>query len=330
MPRHQQVLRQWKLLRRLERAPGGVSIAELAASEQLSERSLYRDLEALEAAGFPLYPDEVDGQRRWFLTDSFRAGRGVPLAMSEILALRCARSALEALEGTPFAEGLRELTAKLDSLLSPEALAFARQMDEAFVGDRFGRPDYGELAPQCESLQRAIAERRTVEIAHRSGKGEETRRRVDPYNLWVHGSVLYLVAWCHLRRAIRTFSLARLRAVELTDDHFIPDPAYDFASYSRRHFRIMSEGRTARVRIWFAPEAALYVRERTWHPTQAVTELEGGAIELAMEVDGLVEVASWIASFGPRARALEPPELVERVLGELRGALARYEPRPDE
>jgi predicted DNA-binding transcriptional regulator YafY len=53
VPRYQQVLRQWKLLRRLEASTGGVGVAELAADEGLAERSVYRDLEALQAAGFP-------------------------------------------------------------------------------------------------------------------------------------------------------------------------------------------------------------------------------------------------------------------------------------
>jgi predicted DNA-binding transcriptional regulator YafY len=119
-----------------------------------------------------------------------------------------------------------------------------------------------------------------------------------------------------------------VRDVALSDERFSPDPGYDFDSFARKHFRIMGDGQSARVRIWFAPEAALYVRERTWHPTQVVTDAGGGAVELAMEVDGLVEVASWVLSFGPRARAIEPPELVARVTVELRGALAHHEPPP--
>ena len=67
MPRYQQVVRQWKLIRRLEQAPGGLSVAELSAEQEVSRRNTYRDLEALQEAGFPLYQDQIDGEHRWCL-----------------------------------------------------------------------------------------------------------------------------------------------------------------------------------------------------------------------------------------------------------------------
>lgn len=324
MPRYQQVVRQWRLLRRLESAPEGLTVAELLGEEGGSARNVYRDLEALQSAGFPIYNAPGEGHSRWRLTESYRAQGGVPIALSELLALRCARSALESLEGTPFFDGIGNLTAKLDALLTPEMREFARHMDEVFVGDRFGLPIFAELRPVIEVLNRAAAERESVELRHQSQREGATVRRVDPYNLWMHRNVPYLVAWCHLRGAIRTFALARVLEVRPTGDHFTPRPDYDFDSFARERFRIMGEGRIVAVRIWFAPEAALYIRERTWHPSQVIRPAEGGGLELTMRVDGLSEVCAWVMGFGPRARVLEPPELVERVLRELHGALGHY------
>ncbi len=323
MPRYQQVVRQWKLLRRLEQTPGGVTVAEFTSDQDSSKRNIYRDLEALQEAGFPLYQDPIDGQHRWRLTDNFRKG-GLPIQLSEILSLRCARSALESLDGTPFYDGLHALILKIDSLLSPSMRDFARQMDEVFVGDRFGRPDYTDLKPFIETINEAASKAQSIDILYHPQKGEPSRRRVDPYNLWIHRSVLYLIAWCHLRHDIRTFALSRIKELEPTHELFTPQADYDFNTYARRRFRIMSEGEICTVRIWFAPEAALYVSERTWHPSQQITPAEGGGIELTMEVDGLAEVSTWIMSFGPRAKVLGPEGLVKRVREELGGALGRY------
>lgn len=193
MARNQQVVRQWKLLRHLDITPGGIAVAEYARADAARERMFYRDVEALQEAGFPLYADDIGGQRRWLLTDSFRGGRGVPLPFSEILALRCARSALQALEHTVFHEALHALIDKLDALLTPPMREFAQALDDVFVGDRFGHQEYGELRPIIDALSTARTERRSADVLYRSPKGE-TRRRIDPYNIWLHRNKLYVVA----------------------------------------------------------------------------------------------------------------------------------------
>jgi predicted DNA-binding transcriptional regulator YafY len=76
MPRNDQLARQWHILRRLE-SRRGVTLHELAAAlpDDLPKhlRTLRRDLEALEAGGYPLVTERLDGQTRWRLLDGARA-----------------------------------------------------------------------------------------------------------------------------------------------------------------------------------------------------------------------------------------------------------------
>jgi predicted DNA-binding transcriptional regulator YafY len=76
MPRNDQFARQWHVLRRLE-SRRGVTLQELAAGLPSDVpkhiRTLRRDLEALETAGYPLLTERVDGQTRWRLADGSRA-----------------------------------------------------------------------------------------------------------------------------------------------------------------------------------------------------------------------------------------------------------------
>jgi predicted DNA-binding transcriptional regulator YafY len=67
------------------------------------------------------------------------------------------------------------------------------------------------------------------------------------------------------------------------------------------------------------------VRRRLWHPTQKVHRVEGG-IELAMDVAGTTELASWILGFGDQAEVIEPHSLREQIGAELGRAAARYRP----
>ncbi|MBK8481678.1 MAG: WYL domain-containing protein [Proteobacteria bacterium] len=327
MPRHAQVVRQWKLLRRLERAAQGQSVAELAGDEVAAQRACYRDLEALQAAGFPLYTEEREGLRRWCLTEAFRSQRAIPLATSELLALRAARSALRHFAQTPFFEGLQALSDKLDALLAPEQRRFAEQMDDIVVGDRFGSPDHGALRELIDTLTEACARRVTLAITYRASRGDETTRRVDPYKLWLHRGSAYLVAHCHLRQAVRTFAVARIAAALPTDATFDRPTSFDFDRFVHDRFRICGDGQPTPVTLWFAPEVARYIRERTWHPTQQLTPAADGAVTLTMTVDGLTELAAWLLSFGPRARVLAPTTLATHLQTQLHAALAGYEGR---
>ena len=321
MPRYQQVVRQWRLLQQMERATDGISVANLARGAGVTQRNIYRDLEALQIAGFPVY----NHHGRWFVTDTFRHRGGVPLRLSEVLALRCARSALEALAETPLYDGFGDLITKLDTLLTPEMQAFARQLDRLFVGDSFGRPEYESNSTEYEVLRAAVTRGHSIQLRYRAQSGEITDRLVDPYHFWFHRGVLYLVGRCHLRKQVRMFSMARVVELSPTEHPFDPDPAFDFDAFRRARFRTWAEGPPVTVRIRVAAAAAAYVEERRWHPSQQLTRLPGGAVELQMETSGITELTTWVLSFGPRARVLEPPELVQQVKQALGGALEQYE-----
>jgi len=131
---------------------------------------------------------------------------------------------------------------KLDAALSPEMLAFARQLDAVFVGEQFGAPGYGDQDGAPEALREAIMEGRSVELRYRSQRGTVTERRVGPYNFWFHRGVLYLVGWCHLRQEVRIFSMARVLELSVTDQRFQADPSFDFESFRKARFRTWAEG----------------------------------------------------------------------------------------
>jgi predicted DNA-binding transcriptional regulator YafY len=63
MARGDQLARQWKIIQMLITSRQGKSAADLAVEIECHPRTLYRDLEALQAAGFPIYTEKVEGRR---------------------------------------------------------------------------------------------------------------------------------------------------------------------------------------------------------------------------------------------------------------------------
>jgi len=92
MPRNDQVTRQWHLFRHLEAAAHGATLQALAdalpADFPKHLRAVRRDLEALEAAGFPLLTERVEGRAVWKLLDGFRRIPALAFSPTELMALR--------------------------------------------------------------------------------------------------------------------------------------------------------------------------------------------------------------------------------------------------
>src|SRR5688572_10133108 len=131
VPRNAEVIRQWTILREIERARGsGVTIDDLATLCDVTTRTIRRDLQALEEAGFPVYDDRSrdDGRTRWTMNGQAFKGLATGLTLSELCALHFSRTLLESLAGTPFRDELESAFEKLGSALTPHMRQFLDQL----------------------------------------------------------------------------------------------------------------------------------------------------------------------------------------------------------
>src|SRR5476651_2838867 len=127
MPRNAEVIRQWTILREIERAHGaGVTIDDLAALCSVTTRTIRRDLQALEEAGFPLFDDKSgdDGRTRWSINGQAFKGLAAGLTLSELCALYFSRTLVESLAGTPFKSDVEHAFDKLAAALTPHMQQF--------------------------------------------------------------------------------------------------------------------------------------------------------------------------------------------------------------
>src|SRR5438132_9671424 len=130
MPRNAEVIRQWTILREIERARVGVTIDELASLCGVTTRTIRRDLQALEESGFPLFDDrsQDDGRTRWAINGQAFRTVSAGLTLSELCALYFSRTLFEALSGSPFRDDLETAFAKMTSALAPHMRQFLDQL----------------------------------------------------------------------------------------------------------------------------------------------------------------------------------------------------------
>ena len=321
--RGDQLARQWQLIQRLGRSRAGVGLDQLAEDLGCVRRTVYRDLDALMYAGFPVVSEKRDGKVFYRFLESFDLGH-VPFTADEILALAFGEDLLRTLEGTVFHDSISSALAKIRAGLGDDLIGFLDGMAESFRVLPGPHKRYAEFRDTIRLLGDAVLARTTLSMRYFTGRtGEESSREIDPYHVWYRGGGLYVIGHDHRSGEIRTFAVDRIRALEPTERRFEPREDFDFEAYTASSFGVVAEP-AVRVVVRFSKEWAPHVSERTWHASQVVRPLEGGGVELEMEVGGAAELKSWILSFGPGAEVLEPASLREDVRNALAEALGQY------
>ena len=321
--RGDQLARQWQLIQRLARSHAGISLDDLAEDLGCVRRTVYRDLDALMFAGFPVVSEKRQGRAYYRFLDGFRMG-DIPFTPDEILALAFGEDLLRTLEGTVFHDSIRSALSKIRAGLGPELSKYLDELSRAFRVLPGPHKSYAHLRETIQTLNDAVLRKRRVRMRYRTGRtGKVKTRSFDPYRVWYRSGGLYAVGFDHDSSEIRTFAVDRIQRIEVTAKRFEIHADFDFDRYMGSSFGVIAEPAT-QVRILFDASWSSYVSERVWHDSQKLVERAGGRIELQMQVGGALELQSWVLSFGSGARVLEPASLRKAVEAELKRSLRRY------
>lgn len=298
--------------------------ARTAAVElEVHPRTIHRDLEFLQDS-LSAPPAFCRRRNGWYYRDPDYALPLMRLTERELVALFLAERLLQQYRGTPYAGDLAGAFRKLTSSLTDEVT-----VDLGHLEDRFSFCQHaagaGDTA-RFRQLARAVREGRQLRLTYwTASRNQSCTRVVDPYHLASVDGEWYLIGYCHLREEVRMFVPGRIRSLRETGVRVQRPADFRIEDYLDVSFRaVRGSGATQRVRLRFAPEAARYVRERTWHPTQRLRERRDGSLELTLRVNHLLEVKRWVLSYGAACEVLEPEELREEICAELHRNLKRY------
>jgi predicted DNA-binding transcriptional regulator YafY len=328
MARGDQLSRQWKIIQRLFAATRGVSVSDLSRDLACHSRTVYRDLEALQAAGFPLYTEWVDGKNHWSILETVKRQPPLPLNLMELMALYFSRNVLKTLKNTPFDTALETLYEKIAATIPEASRTYLDSFDETFT---VGQAPYGrrkEVARWIDILNDAIMDRRLVKMTYyTASRDHETSRKVAPYKMWFFKGFIYLVGYCHLRQDVRIFTLDRIKHLATTEDAYDIPADFNVEDFMSTGFGVFV-GHPERVALLFKPEIANYIREKTWHASQKLTFRDDGCLEFEMAVAVTAELKSWIMGWGAAATVLHPPSLADSIRAEALAMATAYPEKP--
>jgi predicted DNA-binding transcriptional regulator YafY len=326
MPRGEQLTRQWRLLKCLERLRYGATVSQLGADLNVSRRTVQRDLAVLRDAGFPLDNSaEAHGEKRWRVKHESGHLPNVTFSLTEAIALYLGHELLRSMAGTDIATATEGAFRKIRQLLDRTALDyFARLPSFLYVKPRYLH-DGTDQSDVLDALMLACEDRKVVRIDYKPPwRRQAFRVEVHPYGLVFHEGGWYLLAFYPPRDAIRHYKVARVSSVDILDGQFERPAGFSPEAHLHDSFGIFQPEKKVRVRIRFHPDLAALATETRWHPSQKTRPQKDGSVIVELVVGHTEELKRWLMGFGADAEVLEPGSLRAEIAGDIGKARALY------
>jgi proteasome accessory factor B len=325
--RNAEVIRQWKILKRIE-AGRYTTAQDLAEEHDVTERTIRRDIEALQEAGFPLYDERGEGRKVWRLVEGYKQRLSQTFTLAELAALYFGRNLISFLGGAPFAQDLESAFAKIREALPARSLPYLARIQDLFAARPDPWKDYSQKQDVIAALVDATLHQRQARIDYFSFNSRRTKAyTVDPYRVVYHHGGLYLYARAHEYGEVRTFAVERIQKIEVLDAAFQIPADFSVSEYARGAFGIAG-GKPVPVEVVVDAQMAGYIRERVWHESQELVDGPDGSVTLKMSVAPGWELKAWIKGFLPHVRMIKPVSLRDEIVRDLDQARRRLGGHP--
>ena len=332
--RGNEVIRQWTILRALA-SNRRTTIDGLAKELDASSRTVRRDFDALQAAGFPLEEYDDESGKCWRLPQKAmtRLERN-GLTFAELASLYLSRALFECFAESTLLSDLQSALDKVDAALSPAARKFLDSLPKAISAKspKAKRQDRATHVITMRLLE-AIMGSRVASMKYDSQRSRRLKTyTVHPYRIVHADGGMYLIAYVPEYAELRTFAIERIRQASADKVTFEPvgELGTDPFANSIGAFR----AQPVKVQLRFSASLAERIKERNWHHSQQFRERSDGSLMMTLQVSDDLALRSWILSFGSGVRVLAPATLAEWVVEELDASRAEYgdgsfDDRPD-
>lgn len=294
---------------------GKMTAAALADTLEVSRRTILRDVEALSLAGIPVYSEGghgggigLDAAYRTSLTG---------LREDEIRTLFIASSS-QLLDQIGLGGAVERTQRKLSAALPLRHQALVQDVRQRLYLDPVWWWHDDQPLPYWSLLQQAIFGDRVIQVVYEHHSGKIENSRLEPYSLVAKASHWYVIA--HGLNGLRNYRASRFHKIELLDETFERDPAFDLETFWRdnlERFRSSFDNYVFTLRF---PESALtFVQEIAVARHTVLSEPDAdGWIRVEVRFANAVMAEMLVFALSPAVEVIEPAELLDAVVQKAR------------
>lgn len=280
-----------------------ITAKELADKFEVSQRTIYRDIDLLSSAGIPIYTTKGKGGGIGIL-DNYVLNKSM-LSEGEQNEIIAALQGLSAINYT-----------NVDDVLSKVSEFFGKS-NEKWIEVDFS--DWSENQKEkFNIIKESIIKKEVISIEYYSSYGEKSKRVIEPLQLMFKGKSWYIVAFCRVRESIRIFKINRIRKIEVLEERFTRCFKEDMDMEITEPSDIQCINMKMRV------DASQGYRVYDEFSEDEIYKEEDGSFIVSTTYPIGSWVYSYILSYGSYAEVIEPQYLRDEIRKLLRETLNKY------
>lgn len=313
----------------LEGNPVGLTLAELATTLRVSQRSARRYVHEMQDALQLEWVEPTPGGARVWRVKPGERGRAVVLRRAQAQALLATRRLFESVRGSAFFDEVELAFLELHKLAqrpsgrtgkSPEPLPDTTLPDRiVFLGSPTRVPS--ARSEEFDVVLQALSTGFAV-LLGRKGSPDE-RAVFFPYGLVFHQGSFVLVGWLEAARRLAILRFEDTVDVAPTEKAFRVPDTFTLADYLHGDLGVAIPEKT-KMLVEFDPRVADAVRARKVHPAQRIAQAPDGRVRVSAPIGDRALARAWVLGFGDAAKVLEPEDFADEIRQTLARAAARY------
>lgn len=295
-------------------------------AEQVSLRTIQRDLHVIMEAGIPLLSERYNGKEsKWFFSREYRNMLPLVLKNNELISLYILKSYLKNFNNTAIWNDLGSLLEKLEDAAPGDIYSDISELQsEVLVNEECGALEYGNFDATINKIISIILRRQWCRITYESLTDNKTRTyTVFPQKIFSNNSTLYAIVYFPKHKDHLALAIHQIRQIEEQQDVAWEIPAFNYDEFRKKRFGVFL-GDIENVVISVSPPYVKWFKNRLWHPTQKQVVKDDSSLEISMDVPLSPDFITWILGWHDGIKVKSPDKLISMIKEKLTATMDLY------
>ncbi|MCA5003706.1 helix-turn-helix transcriptional regulator [Sphingobacterium bovistauri] len=294
-----------------------VKAQDLADKYEVSLRTIYRDIKALEHAGVPIMGEAGYG---YSLMHTYKI-QPINFTEQEALSFGVAEKLMEHYLDKEIGQHFTNALLKMKGVLRFTDKENVADLESKVLINKEKHFLNENVPAALATLFESMVKRKQIHLKYKSVESNSQERNIEVIGVFQEGQFWYFMAYCHLRHEVRQFRLDRIEEIRLIDlkhtQEFLPLQTY--LSSNKKEELLET------VRIWVSKDMSRYLHwERQFYGFKTEEEKDNG-VEMLFHTSQLEHFARWFMMFADEAIIYEPQRLKDSVHHILQNAIGTFE-----